>query len=172
MVVDAGTEFGAEAFDQFLQEHDIVGLRTIAPEAHWQNCRVERHGGIPQSILDKMDQEKPIETEEDLEEALSFATQTKNKWSRFKGYPPEMLVFGKLSKCPGPNSSDDSSAPHELALSESPEGVKFRERLAAGQESLLLSRQYASPSPFSVSTVSSTADCLSPTGLGNGMEKR
>lgn len=128
LVVDAGTEFGTEAFHQFLQTHDIK-LRMIAPETHWQNARVERHGGILQAILTEMDQEKPIETEE-LEMALSFATQTKNKWSRNRGYPPEILVFGKLSKTPGSIMSDSSEAPHELAMQDSPEGIQFREQLA------------------------------------------
>ena len=129
LVVDSGTEFGTEGFHGFLQEHDIR-LRMIAPAAHWQNARVERHGGILQSILDKMDQEKPINTEEEFQTAISFATQTKNKWSRHKGYPPELLVFGKLSKCPGSVISEGNSASHDLALQESPEGVQFRERLA------------------------------------------
>lgn len=78
LVVDAGTEFGTEQFHKFLQERDIK-LRMIAPEAHWQNARNERHGGILQSILDKMDKEKAVE---ELVIALSFATQTKNRWSR------------------------------------------------------------------------------------------
>ena len=129
LVVDSGTEFGTEQFHSFLQEHDIK-LRMIAPEAHWQNARIERHGGILQSILDKMDKEKPIEPVEDLDIALSFATQTKNRWSRYKGYPPELLVFGKLSKSPGSVTSEDSQASQELALQDSSEGQQFRERLA------------------------------------------
>ena len=129
LVVDAGAEFGTEGFHSFLQEHDVK-LRVIAPEAHWQNARVERHGGILQAILSKMDQEKPIQTTEDMETALSFATQTKNKWSRHKGYPPELLVFGKLNKGPGSIASDSSNASLDLALQESPEGIQFREKLA------------------------------------------
>ena len=77
-----------------------------------------------------MDQEKPINTEEEFNTAIMFATQTKNKWSRYKGYPPELLVFGKMSKCPGSVINEGNSASHDLALQESPEGVQFRERLA------------------------------------------
>lgn len=77
-----------------------------------------------------MDREKSIETEEELETALSFATQTKNKWSRNKGYPPEVLVFGKLSKMPGSIMSDSSEASHAIAMQDSTEGIQFRERLA------------------------------------------
>ena len=54
-----------------------------------------------QVMLDKMDSESEIKSYEDLEEALQFATQTKNQWSRHRGYPPEMLVFGKCAHVPG-----------------------------------------------------------------------
>ena len=127
LVVDAGTEFGTENFHEFLQEHDIKHI-MIAPEAHWQNSRVEHHGGILQIILDKMDKEQAIETAKDLEVALAFATQTKNKWSRNKGYPAEFLVFGKLTKCPGSVINDSSNASHEVALQEALEGLQFREK--------------------------------------------
>ena len=133
LVVDSGTEFGANHFHNFLQEHDIK-LRMIAPETHWQNARVERRRGILQAILDKIDKEKPTSSEVDLEMALSFATQTKNKWSRYNGYPPELLVFGKTSKRPGSVSSDPSCASHELALQNTAEGVLFRERLALREQ--------------------------------------
>ena len=102
----------------------------IAPEAHWQNARVERHGGILQAILDKMDKEKAISATEEFETALSFATQIKNKRSRHKGYPPEMLVFGKMSKTPGSVTSDMSNASRDLALQNTSDGFKFRAKLA------------------------------------------
>ena len=130
LLVDAGSEFCTESFHAFLQEHDIK-LRMIAPEAHWQNSRVERHGGILQHMLDKMDHEKSINTGEELEVALHFATQTKNKWSRHRGFPPEVLVFGKMSKCPASISSEPSQASHLKALQETSEGIRFREHLAA-----------------------------------------
>lgn len=53
------------------------------------------------------------ETPEELDMVLSYPTQTKNKWSRIIGYPPEILVFGKLSQSPGSLRSDPDKASHE-----------------------------------------------------------
>ena len=129
LCLDSATEFGAETFNQFVQRHNIK-LRMIPPECHWQNSRCERHGGILQNFLQKMDVEDPIDSYEKLETCLSLATQTKNQWSRHRGYPPEMLVFGRMRKVPGSIGSDEETSAHLLALSERPEGIRFREELA------------------------------------------
>ena len=97
LILDAAGEFCDEKIQEFSQKHDI-GLKVIPPEAHWQNGRCERHGGILQEMLTKMDVEEGINSYDQLEQALSLATQTKNQWSRHRGYPPELLVFGKMKK--------------------------------------------------------------------------
>ena len=100
LVMDAASEFNSEEFDLFLQRFGIKS-RTCATEGHWQNSRVERHGGILQMILNKMDHEEGITSYHQLSIALAQATMTKNQWSRYRGYPPEMLVFGKGSRMGG-----------------------------------------------------------------------
>ena len=92
MILDAAGEFCDDTIQDFSQKHGIK-LRIIPPEAHWQNSRCERHGGILQQILTKMDLEDPITSYDQLEQALVYATQTKNQWSRHRGYPPEVLVL-------------------------------------------------------------------------------
>ena len=87
LCVDSGTELNSEEFSQFLQRHS-VRCRTCAAEAHWQNARTERHGGILQLMLNKMDHENPIQNYEQLASALSHATSTKNQWSKYRGDPP------------------------------------------------------------------------------------
>ena len=129
LILDAAGEFCDEKIQEFAQKHDI-GLKVIPPEAHWQNGRCERHGGILQEMLTKMDVEEGINNYEQLEQALSFATQTKNQWSRHRGYPPELLVFGKMKKQPASITSDPSLASHALANSECAEGIRFRAELA------------------------------------------
>ena len=129
LCVDAATELNSEEFSKFLHKHGIPA-KTIAPEAHWQNARAERHGGILQQILNKMDAEEPISSMEQLSNALAFATRTKNQWSRHRGYPPELLVFGKSRRVVGSVISDSSMASHTAALEESPDGIRFREELA------------------------------------------
>ena len=125
---DSAGEFVAEGYESFLQKHGIK-LRVIPPESHWQNARAERHGGILQEILKKMDLEEAIDSYEKLEEALAFATQTKNQWSKYKGFPPEVLVFGRLQRIPGSILSDPDLAAHAKAMSELPDGIRFRNEL-------------------------------------------
>ena len=129
LVVDAATELNSEEFTQFLQRHNIC-CRTIATDAHWQNSRIERHGGILQVILNKMDKESPIDSIPKLQEAVSNATSTKNQWSRHRGYPPEILVFGKSVKVPGSVINEGFSASNALAINPRTEGQLFREQLA------------------------------------------
>eukprot|EP00435_Cladocopium_sp_Y103_P055151 s532_g18.t1 len=129
LVLDAAGEFCDDAIQGFAQKHGIC-LKIIPPEAHWQNGRCERHGGILQEMLTKMDIEESIDSYAKLEQSLAFATQTKNQWSRHRGYPPELLVFGKLQRQPGSTISDLSTASHELARSECPDGIRFRAELA------------------------------------------
>ncbi len=129
LCLDAATEFCSDQFQQFLQRHSIRS-KVSAPEAHWQNSRIERHGGILQVMLKKMDLEDSIDSYEKLTMALHQATMTKNRWSRVKGYSPEMLVFGKQPRIPGSITSDEDVSSHSLAIASIPEGQRFREELA------------------------------------------
>ena len=65
LCVDAGTGLNAEEIGNFLQRHSVK-CRTCAAEAHWQNARTERHGGILQLMFSKMDHENPIQNYEQL----------------------------------------------------------------------------------------------------------
>ena len=129
LCMDSATEFNSQEVLTFLQRH-AMKHRTIATEAHWQNSRIERHGAILQNILNKMDSEEALDTFDKVSQAASMATSTKNQWSRHRGYPPEMLVFGKTSKVPGSVVSDAQLSAHGLAVDERPGGIRFREELA------------------------------------------
>ena len=129
LVVDAASELNAEEFLTTLQKHGVQ-CRTCAADAHWQNARAERHGGILQVILSKMDSEEPINDYEQLSIALQHATNTKNQWSRHRGYSPETLVFGKSAHIPGSVVSDPNRATHAIAVSQMPDGIRFRMELA------------------------------------------
>ena len=69
LCVDAATELNSEEDSAFLQRHSSK-CRTCAAEAHWQNARTERHGGIIQPMLNKVDAEQPIRSYEQLAVAL------------------------------------------------------------------------------------------------------
>ena len=129
LCVDAATELNSDEFSSFLQRHSVK-CRTCAAEAHRQNARTERHGGILQLMLNKIDLEQPITTYEQMSAALSHVTSTKNQWSRHRGFPPEMLVFGKGVRVPGSVTSDPTVAAHAAALSNQPDGMRFRQDLA------------------------------------------
>ncbi len=128
LIFDSGTEFNSEEFLTFLQANGIKGI-SIAPGAHWQNGRSERHGQILENMLRRMDKESPIQTYEDLSKVLWFAIQAKNANSLRKGYAPEVLVFGKHTKIPGSLTSDEDLPAHCLADAETAQGVQFRKQL-------------------------------------------
>ena len=128
LCLDAATELNSDEFSRFAQKHNIC-IRTIATDAHWQNARAERHGGILQEILCKMDNEETIGSYEQLEIALGFATSVKNQWSRHRGFPPEVLVFGKQRQIPASITSDLKVSAHMLADSTCAEGIRFRQEL-------------------------------------------
>ena len=132
LCMDAATKFTSESFMTFMQKDNIKG-RVIATEGHWQNSQIERHGGVLQRILhQKMDVEQAIDSYEQLELASAIATHTKSQWSRYRGYPPEILVFGK--RIPGSTISDVHQSSRMQALSDQAEGIRFREELAMRDE--------------------------------------
>ena len=128
LCVDAGRELNSEAFQRFLQSHNIK-CHTIAPRAHWQNGRAERHGAVLQAMLEKFDREQAIGTIEDMQQALWAVTQAKNALSVRRGFSPEVLVLGKATRIPGSVVSDESQPAHLLAESETAQGVAFRQQL-------------------------------------------
>ena len=80
-------------------------------------------------MLTKMDHEEGIHSYAQLATSLAQATSTKNQWSRHRGYPPEILVFGKSIRSPASLANDDEQAAHEMALRPNGEGLRFRAEL-------------------------------------------
>ena len=129
MITDSATEFTSEKFGDFLQQNNVRSI-TIAPEAHWQLGKVERHGQTLQNMLTKFDMEHPIENYFDFQQALNQCCAAKNSLSLRKGYSPDILVFGKAIRLPGSITSDEQLPSHLLADEETARGVSFREQLA------------------------------------------
>jgi hypothetical protein len=130
MKVDSGTELNSEEFQQFLQRFSIR-CTTVAPEAHWQNGTIERHGGFLQHMLSKVDLEIPINSYQQLQLALNQCCQAKNSMMIKHGYSPEIMVFGKQSRLPGSVLSDASLPAHTAAIQEDAEytAEEFRTQL-------------------------------------------
>ena len=129
LVTDAATEFESEEFQAMLQRNGIESTVTN-PDSHWQLGKTERHGSFIQSMLQKIDVEKPIQNYQDLQMALAQCTSAKNCLSQKGGYTPQMLVFGKNPRIPGSIVGDESLPAHSLAEDEeSFHGKRFREQL-------------------------------------------
>jgi hypothetical protein len=65
VLMDSAREFVSEAFTKFLQNL-CVQCEVVPPDAHWQCGRIERHGGVLQSMLSK------FELEHDVSSYLNF----------------------------------------------------------------------------------------------------
>ena len=77
-------------------------------------------------MLSKLDVDQAISSFADLQQALIQCTHAKNSLSIRKGYAPEVLVFGKHSKVPGPVTSCEEISSHASANREDAHGVEFR----------------------------------------------
>ena len=132
MKVDSGSELNSEEFQQFLQRFSIR-CTTIAPEAHWQNGTIERHGSFLQHMMTKVDMEVPINNYQQLQMMLNQCCQAKNSMMIRHGYSPEVMVFGKQSRLPGSVLSDESLPAHTVATQENQEWTaeEFRNQLKA-----------------------------------------
>ena len=129
VIADSATEFNNPEFDQFLRQFNTK-LTIIPPQAHWQLGKTERHGDVLQHMLNKYQEDFPIENYSDLQRALMVCTAAKNACSLRHGFAPEVLVFGKGLKVPGSLTSDDTLPAHSLANEETAWGIKFRTQLA------------------------------------------
>ena len=133
--VDSATEMNSHDLTTFTQRYGIKQL-TIPPEAHWQQGKIERHGGFLQNMLTKIDMEHAIDDYPQLQTALNQCTHAKNSMSIRHGYAPEVIVFGKHSRLAGSILSDESRPSHELALREDHEiGVQEFKNLLEIRES-------------------------------------
>ena len=126
---DAATEFTSEKFSDFLMKNNVRPV-TIAPEAHWQLGKVERHGQTLQNMLKKYDLEHPIEDYHEFRQALNLCCSSKNALSLRKGFSPDILVFGKAVRLPGSIVSDEQLPSHLTADEDSARGISFRQQLA------------------------------------------
>ena len=134
---DAAGEFLTESWKLFMQRENIS--HKLTAEA-WHRGRVERHGGIIQEMLDRMNQQSPILTESEFDRCLHECFRAKNSLSNHEGFSPEQAVFGKASKLPASVISDETLSSHLLSESDQAEGAQFRmslKRRTAARESFL-----------------------------------
>ena len=86
--------------------------------APWQRGRIERHGGIIEEMLSRIDNEMPIENQQQFDEALQQCFHAKNTMSVIDGFSPEQAVLGKASRLPASIASDENTAAHLNSMSD------------------------------------------------------
>lgn len=124
--MDPAGEFRSQAWKSMLQGLNVnLEMTTEA----WQRGRIERHGDIIKSMLDRFDQDYMITSTEHLDQVLLSCFMAKNSLMRHHGYSPEQIVLGKSTKLPASLSSDESGIAHSLAVGDIPESESFRNLL-------------------------------------------
>ena len=126
LYADPAGEFRSQTWKDFLQSCNIqFDLTTEA----WQRGRVERHGGIIKEMLNRYDQDRPIQSVDEFDQVLIACFQAKNALSRHQGYSPEQIVLGKSTHLPASLTSDENVGAHSLADGDTPESEQFRRHL-------------------------------------------
>ena len=125
LYLDPAGEYVNPAWQERLQKEGITVV-VAAGESHWQIGRSEAHGRMIKGMLDRMNAEQAIESDEEFRICLRHAFNAKNALSRIRGFSPEQALLGKARALPASLTGDDTAASHSLADSELPEGLKFR----------------------------------------------
>ena len=77
VILDSASEFVSQSFSSFLQSLGVKAT-IVPPNAHWQMGRIERHGGILQTMLSKYELEHEITNYSQLQQALAQCTMAKS----------------------------------------------------------------------------------------------
>ena len=123
---DQGGEFVTPEWKDLLLQHGIQPILSAAP---WQRGRIERHGGIIEEMLSRIDNEMPIENQQQFDEALQQCFHAKNTMSVIDGFSPEQAVLGKASRLPASIASDENTAAHLNSMSDDLPSTLFQQKL-------------------------------------------
>ena len=123
---DEGGEFMSQRWKDMLQREGIKPTVSAAP---WQRGRIERHGAVIKEMLNRINQEKEIETNAEFDYALYQCFQAKNSMSVSNGYSPEQAVLGRARRLPGSICNDEDSITHSLDNPEDTRSKDFQERM-------------------------------------------
>ena len=94
-LVDNGGEFANDEFVTFCENMNIH-IKTTAAESPWSNGLVERHNAVLGLTVEKT----MLDSNCDLETAVSWAVSAKNSLRNVNGHSPNQLVFGRNPNFP------------------------------------------------------------------------
>ena len=133
LLYDAERGLVSDKWESQLQQENI-NTRLSAVESPWQKGRIERHGEVVEQMIDRIDAEEGLKTDDEVHRAVLQAFKTKKQLSRWRGYAPEQAVLGKATKLPASLTGDEDMGAHVKAEEEGEEGEMFRRTLRMREE--------------------------------------
>ena len=107
--VDEGREFRA-GFAQMCASAGTLVFRAAA-RAPWQQGKVERHGGLMKTLLEKSREEMPPTSRHELVHLIYACEAAKNRFSNRSGYSPAQRQIGQWPRMPSSLMSDEELDP-------------------------------------------------------------
>ena len=95
--LDRGTH-NRGVFQQELEKRGVE-FRYAATESPHQIGRVERHGGVVKTMLEKVVESQHLTGHMDISLGLSMVMETKNNLENIAGFSPAQWVLGKTPRC-------------------------------------------------------------------------
>eukprot|EP00435_Cladocopium_sp_Y103_P070319 s238_g35.t1 len=103
--LDAGLEFRGD-FNRWCADFGTLVFRAAA-RSPWQQGKVERHGGLMKSMIEKARESTSIATVEELKALLYECEAAKNRFMNRSGYSPVQRQIGQWPRLPGSLMSDE-----------------------------------------------------------------
>eukprot|EP00435_Cladocopium_sp_Y103_P017308 s4252_g4.t1 len=135
VAIDEGREFRA-GFAELCANAGTVVVRTAA-RAPWQNGRVERHGGIIKTMIEKSREEMPPDDLRDLAQILYACECAKNRFSNRSGFSPTQRQIGQWPRMPSSLMSDEALDPALQAQGSNEDFRKLMEMRRIAQEAFV-----------------------------------
>lgn len=135
ITVDEGREFRG-GFSRICAEAGII-VFSAAARAPWQQGKVERHGGLMKTMVEKAREETPPTNREDLEQLLHACEAAKNRFSNRSGYSPTQRQIGQWPRMPSSLLSDEAIDPALQSQGSMDEFEKMMEMRRIAQDAFM-----------------------------------
>eukprot|EP00435_Cladocopium_sp_Y103_P046990 s1741_g13.t1 len=103
--LDEGLEFRGE-FTQWCANFGTLVFRA-ASRSPWQQGKVERHGGLMKTMIEKARASTSLSTNGELKQLLYECEAAKNRFMNRSGYSPVQRQIGQWPRLPGSLMSDE-----------------------------------------------------------------
>ncbi len=135
VAIDEGREFRSH-FSKLCASAGTIVFRAAA-RAPWQQGRVERHGALLKTMLEKSREEMVPTTPEELLHLLHACECAKNRFSNRSGYSPTQRQIGQWPRMPSSLLSDEEIDPSLQAQSCTDDFEKLMEMRRIAQNAFM-----------------------------------